>query len=146
MAIVSYAYYTATYMGEAIAETDYPRIEARAERAIKQITHGRVTESNYSTLPQWQQEAATEAICAQIEYYAITGEDVSVNGNTGGNGWSIGEMRMNGTVTTAAKNTGAHTMICAAAIAALEQSGLMNPQVETSGDPAIIPWGWYVGN
>lgn len=144
MAIVTYEYYTTVYAGEPIADTDFPRIVTRAERAIKHVTHGRVTESKFGALPAFQQEAAQEAICAQCEYYAVMGEDVAINGDTGGNGWAIGEMRINGTSTASSKATGASTMICAAAIAALEQSGLLNPQVETIGEPAVIPWGWYI--
>ena len=143
MAIVTYTYYTTEYAGEAIADTDFPRYVARAERAIKHITHGRVTAARFATLPAYQQEAAKEAICAQCEYYAIMGEDVAVNGDTGGNGWSIGEMHLNGSASSANKSTGAKTMICAASIAALEQTGLLNPQVETVGEPSVIPWRWY---
>jgi hypothetical protein len=69
------------------------------------------------------------------------GTDVSVNGDTGGNGWAIGEMRINGTSTVSSKATGASTLVCAAAIAALEQTGLMNPQVPTAGEPPVVPWG-----
>ena len=64
MAIVNYAYYTQTYMGEAVAETDFPRLEARAERLISQITHGRA--ANYAALPVVMQEAVKTGICAQI--------------------------------------------------------------------------------
>lgn len=141
MSIACYEYYIATYMGEAVDEKDFPRMAAKAERVIKQITHGRA--ANYAALPSFQQEALREAVCAQIEYYALMGTDVSVNGDSGGNGWSIGEMHLNGSASSANKSTGAKTMICAAAIAALEQTGLLNPQVATVGEPAVIPWGWY---
>ena len=141
MAIVTYQYYTTTYMGETIAETDFPRANAKAERLITQITHGRA--ANYAALPAVYQAAIRDAICAQIEYYAIMGSDVSVNGDTGGNGWSIGEMRINGAYASAAnKATGASTLVCAAAISALEQTGLMNPQVPTIGEPPLVPWPW----
>lgn len=141
MSIVCYEYYIATYMGEAVDEKDFPRMAAKAGRVINQITHGRA--ANFAALPSFQQEALREAVCAQIEYYALMGTDVSVNGDTGGNGWSIGEMHLNGSASSANKSTGAKTMICAAAIAALEQTGLLNPQVATVGEPAVIPWGWY---
>jgi hypothetical protein len=142
MSIVCYEYYIATYMGETVDEKDFPRMEAKAERLIKQITHGRA--ANIAALPAFQQEAIKEAICAQVEYYALMGTDVSVNGDSGGNGWSIGEMHINGTSTASSKATGASTMVCAAAIAALEQSGLMNPQVPTLGEPPLNPWGWLL--
>lgn len=142
MAIVTYSYYTDTYMGEPIAEADFPRAEAKAERLITQITHGRA--ADYAALPAFQQSAVKEAICAQIEYYALMGTDVSVNGDTGGGGWSIGSLRINGSGEASSKATGAGTMIGAATIAALEQTGLLNPQVETAGGPPRVPypWGW----
>jgi hypothetical protein len=141
MSIACYEYYIATYMGEAVDEKDFPRMAAKAERAINQITHGRA--AHFAALPSFQQEALKEAVCAQIEYYVLMGTDVSVNGDTGGNGWAIGEMRINGTSTASSKETGASTMICAAAIAALEQTGLLNPQVPTAGEPFVSPWGWF---
>lgn len=145
MAIVTYQYYTDTYMGETIAQTDFPRIEARAERAIAKLTHGRATEANFAALYPFQQAAVQEAICAQCEYYALYGTEISVNGDTGSAGWSIGEMRINGRSSSASggKENIAATMICAGAIAALEQTGLLNPQVDTRGEPFVTPWGWY---
>lgn len=143
MAIVCYAYYTATYMGETVAEKEFPRMSAKAERLINQITHGRA--ANYAALPAFQQQALKDAICAQIEYYAIMGTDVSINGDAGGNGWTIGDMHINGSASSSSKTaTGASTMVCAAAIAALEQTGLLNPQVATVGEPCLNPWGWLL--
>lgn len=143
MAIVTYSYYTTVYLGETIAADDFPKIEARAERAIIQLTHGRA--ANFAALHPFQQEAIQTAICAQCEYYALYGEEIGVNGDTGTSGWSIGEMRINGRSSSAAANKEniAATMICSGAIAALEQTGLLNPQVETHGNPVITPWGWY---
>jgi hypothetical protein len=139
MAIVTYEYYTGTYMGETIAEIDFPKYEAKAERLIKQITHGRA--DNYDALPAFQQTAIQEAICGQIEYYELMGLDVSIAGEMS-SGWTVGKVRVDGG--NAAKATGAMTMVSPAAIAALEQTGLLNPQVVTIGEPARVPypWGW----
>lgn len=142
MAIVDYTYYTDTYLGEPIASDDFPRAEAKAERLITQITHGRA--ANYAALPDFQQEAIKTAICAQIEYYAMMGTDVSVNGDTtGGNGWTVGKVHVGGRASSAAaaNNKQGASMVCAAAIAALEQTGLMNPQVPCVG-PVLSPWPW----
>lgn len=139
MAIVTFEYYKDTYLGEPIAESDFPRAEAKAERLVNQITHGRA--ANFAALPAFQQSAVKEAICAQVEYYALMGTDVSVNGDTGGNGWSIGAMRINGGAASG-NATGAGTMIGAATIAALEQTGLLNPQVPTLGEPPRVPYPW----
>lgn len=139
MAIVDYTYYTDTYLGEPIAESDFPRAEAKAERVITQITHGRA--ANYAALPLFQRQAIRDAICAQIEYYALMGTDVSINGELAG-GWTVGKVRVdNG---ARAKASAGASMVGAATIAALEQSGLLNPQVETFGDPPVSPWlGWW---
>lgn len=139
MAIVTYEYYTQTYMGETIAETDFPQFEAKAERLVTQITHGRA--SNYDALPAFQQKAIQEAICGQIEYYALNGVDISIAGETS-SGWTVGKVRVDGG--NAGKTTGAVSMVSPSAIAALEQTGLLNPQVTTIGEPpqAGYPWGW----
>ena len=135
--IVCIDYYSNTYFGEPIAPSEFQRASAKAERAVTQITHGRA--AAYASLPDFQQAAIRDAICAQIEYYAINGTDVSINGENGCNGWTVGKVHVNGSAgNTAARSAGA-SMICAAAVATLEQSGLMNPQVETVGAP-FAPW------
>ena len=137
MAVVTYTYYTTTYLGETIAETEFPRAEAKAERIISQITHGR--SAAFADLPEFQQQAVRDAICAQIEYYAMNGTDISVSGETSG-GWSVGKVR----VDAGGSKTGAASMVCASAVAALELTGLLNPQVPTAGEPpkTPYPWGW----
>lgn len=139
MAIVTYEYYTGTFLGEAVAESVFPQMEAKAERLVNQITHGRA--ANYAALPAFQQQAIQTAICAQIEYYSLVGVDVSVNGETA-SGWTVGKVRVDaGSKATA---SGAASMVGAATIAALEQTGLLNPQVPTLGEPPRVPypWGW----
>lgn len=143
MAIVSYNYYTTTYLGETIAETDFPRAEARAERVIAQITHGRATEASFAALPLFQQNAVKEAICAQVEYYALFGVEVSISGKTA-DGWTVGKVSVNGNGNGSKNATGASTMVCPSAIAALELTGLLDPSVPTLGDPPIAPW-WLAG-
>lgn len=140
--IVDYSYYSTVYLGEPIAESEFPRAEAKAERAITQITHGRA--AYYAVLPDFQRAAIRDAICAQVEYYALNGTDVSINGENGGNGWTVGKVHVNGNQSGKAARSAAASMICAAAVAALEQTGLMNPQVETVGEPPRVPypWGW----
>lgn len=141
MAIVTYSYYTDTYLGETIAEADFPRAEARAERAIAQITHGRATEATFAALPAFQQNAVREAICAQVEYYALFGVEVSIAGKTA-DGWTVGKVRVDGGASGKA-STGARSMICPSAIAALEQTGLLDPAVpvmdQTQGAPFWLP-------
>lgn len=141
MAIVTYDFYTTTFLGETIAAEDFPRAEMRAERIVAQITHGRATEATFAALPAFQQEAVKDAICSQIEYYALNGIDVSIAGETS-SGWTVGKVSVSGSNKACA--TGAASMVSPSAIAALEQTGLMNPQVPTIGDPPILPWPWGV--
>lgn len=142
MAIVTYNYYTSTYLGETIAQEDFPQAEAKAERLIAQLTHGRATEETFAALPSFQQQAVKDAICAQVEYYVMYGVEVSIAGKTAG-GFTVGKVRVD-SGSGAATKTGASTMVCPGAIAALEQTGLLNPQVPTLGDPPIAPW-WLAG-
>ena len=141
MAIVDYAYYSGTFLGETIAQTDFPRAEMRAERIIAQITHGRATEANFAALPAFIQSAVKDAICSQIEYYALNGIDVSISGEVS-SGWTVGKVRVDGNSKACA--TGAASMVSASAIAALELTGLLNPQVPTLGEPPAAPW-WLGG-
>lgn len=141
MSIVTYSYYANTFLGEPIDQTDFPRTEARAERAIAQITHGRATAATFDALPAFQQEAVQTAICYQVEYYVMNGVDISINGETSA-GWTVGKVSISGG--NANKATGGASMVCAAAYAALEQTGLLDPSVPVFGMPPQVPawWRW----
>lgn len=139
MAIVSYEYYANTYCGEAIAECSFPQYANRATRQIINLTHGRA--ANFAALPAFQQTAILNAICAQIEYLFLEGMEITVNGSSTG-GWTVGKVRVDKGGSSSAKVTGAPTMICAGAIAELEQTGLLNPQVPTLGEPILLPYPW----
>lgn len=136
MAIVSYDFYRDTFLGEPIASDDFPRAEIRAERIIAQITHGRATEATFPALPAFQQNAVKEAICTQIEYYAMNGTDISINGETS-SGWTTGKVTVHASSKASAKP--GVSMLCAAAMAALEQTGLLDPAVPVMGMPPAAP-------
>ena len=139
MAIVTYEYYAQTYCGETIAECEFPQYANRATRQIVHLTHGRA--ANYAALPEFQQTAIKNAICAQIEYLFLEGTQITVNGSSAG-GWTVGKVRVD--KGGSGNATGATTMICAGAIAELELTGLLNPQVPTLGDPVLLPYPWGV--
>lgn len=131
MAIVSYEYYTTSYMGEPLSESDFPRYDLRAESVIQNITKGATKQ--FANMPEEIQEAVQNAICAQIEYFNLYGIDVAVSGRTGG-GFTVGKVSVqNG----AQVKTGASSMVCPAALAYLEQTGLLNPQVPTFDKPFL---------
>lgn len=136
MGLVDYEYYNATYMGETVDGAEFPRMEKKAERLIDQITHGRA--ANAAGLPAVLQTAIKDAICAQIEYYGLNGLDVAVAGETAAD-WSVGKVRVNSG--SRASATGSASMVCPAAIAALEQTGLLDPSVPAVDFPAV--WGVF---
>lgn len=140
MAIVTSEYYSSTYYGEPVATTEWNRFDARAEQHISQITYGRAAEANFAALPTWQQDAVKTAICAQIEYYVLYGIDLASAGRQSA-GFTVGKVRVDG---SSSIPVGAHSVTSPAAFFALEQTGLLNPQVATVSEPAVLPcsWGW----
>lgn len=131
MAIVSYEFYTNTYMGEPLSESDFPRYDARAELIIRNITKGAT--DNFDKMTSGTKEAVQNAICAQIEYFGLYGLDISVTGKTGG-GFTVGKVSVQSGNQV---KTGASSIVCPAAIAYLEQTGLLNPAVATFDKPFL---------
>lgn len=131
MALVSSDYYHNTFMGLEVASTSFNQYNAFAQRAVFAACMGRVTESNFPSLPPFQQEAVLNAICAQISSYEIIGLDsaITADANTG---FTVGKVTVHGAVSASA--SGHASMLCALALATLEQSGLLNPQVDSYSD------------
>ena len=129
--LVSYDFYTDTYYGEPVTADDFPRFEARAEDAILIMIHRTADEA--AALPAAVLLAVQKAICAQIDYLFEYGMSVSVYGKEAGGGFTVGKVSVNNGSATAA--AGARSMIVPAAMAYLEQTGLLNPQVGTMPEP-----------
>lgn len=124
MAIVTYQYYTNTFLGETVAETDFLRYEKRAEDIIKVITRG----ADYTALPADQQDAYKAAICYQIDYYSEVGLNVAVTGSAA-NSYTLGRVR----VENGSAHKGTKSMVCPAAISILELSGLLYRGIPVKG-------------
>lgn len=136
-AIVTYQYYTNTYLGEPIAQTAFPRYEARAEDLIYSITRG----AAYDTLPAAFQELYKKAICAQVEYFVLNGISVATEGNSGGPSYTLGKISVgSGAAGSGKTNSAGVTMIAPSVRALLEQTGLLSRHVDTIGD--LGGW-WY---
>lgn len=137
-ALVDYDFYTNTYMGEPVTAEDFPRYEARAEDAILIVINKTVDEA--ALLPDAVLSAVKKAICAQIDYFYEYGIGVSVYGIEAGGGFTVGKVSVNnGSATGAA---GVRSMIAPAVYAYLEQTGLLNPQVDTGAEPWPATRGW----
>lgn len=129
MAAVDYEYYTSTYIGDpSVTEADFLRMEARAEDLVNQLIR-------YQTVPTMWQTAYQNAICAQVDYYAIYGIDLAAGG-IASTGFTVGKV----SVSDNQAMSGAASMVAPAARAYLEQTGLMKPSVPAAGWPR--PWLW----
>ena len=124
MAAVSYEFFKATYVGDpSVTETDFPRLEARAEDAVNALIRFRAVPA------QWEKQYQ-KAICAQIDYYAIYGIEAASAGLME-NSFTVGKVSVTGG--GASVRSGGASMISPQAVAYLEQTGLLNPTVPVSG-------------
>jgi hypothetical protein len=131
-AIVDYAYYAGTYMGKEANETSFPALYAHASRVIGAMTRWQVTEENFATFPAFVQTLYKLALCAQVDTLAINGME-SLN-TIGGVGFSVGKVRVDGYAS--ARTGGAMSAsVSPAAVAYLEQTGLLYPAVPVVGVP-----------
>ena len=135
--IVSYEYYKDTYLGEAIAEESFPRLELRSEDFVLGLINK--TADEVASFPDVTQTAIKKAICAQIEYLYEYGTGIAVEGKEAGGGFTVGKVSVNNGGSMVA--AGSRSMICAAVYAYLERTGLLNPAVDTAHEPWL--WGWF---
>ena len=135
--IVTEEYYNETYIGEAVDTAAFPRFNKRAEDLVNHITHGRI--KDFETFSADLQEAVQNAICAQIEFYALNGIEVSIIGDST-QGFTVGKVNIQKGNTKAL--TAAQSMIAPMCFSYLECTGLLNPQVETGAEPWPATRGW----
>ena len=111
-------------MGDpSVTETDFPRLEARAEDAVNALIRFRAVPAQFESLYQ-------KAICAQIDYFAIYGIEAASAGLME-NRFTVGKVSVTGG--GASTRSGGASMISTQAVAYLEQTGLMNPSVPVPG-------------
>ena len=121
---VGFQFYSTVYMGNEVEQASFPALCARATDIIGAVTHWAGSEA-LSELPPLYQILYKKAICAQVDFLAINGTD-SIN-EAGNGGFTVGKVTVHG---KAAANGGKmQENISPMAIAYLEQTGLMNPQV-----------------
>lgn len=138
--IVTEEYYTQVYMGEAVEMAAFPRFEKRAEELVNVITKGKL--KGFDSLHPDIQENVKNAICAQIEYYSMTGIETSIIGADTSQGFTVGKVTIQKSSGAGAKAlTAAQSMTAPMCIAYLEATGLLNPQVATFDFPRIYGGG-----
>ena len=127
MGVVDFTFYSTVYGGTDADQTSFPALCARASDVVGALTHW-VDENKVVTLPAPVPTLYKKAICAQIDFLAINGID-SLN-ETATGGFTVGKVTVQG---KAANQCGGKMSenISPMAVAYLEQTGLMNPQVPT---------------
>lgn len=140
MGLVSYDFYTTVYIGEPVAQTDFPRYEARAEDMILGLV--KRAAADILLMPADIQTAVKKAICAQVDYFVEYGIGISVYGKEAGGGFTVGKVSVNnGSASGAA--SGSRSMIAPGVYMYLEQTGLINPSVMTAWEPWPATRGWF---
>ena len=134
-AIVDYEFYATVYMGNEADQASFPALCARASDVVGAMTRW----ADVSHLPKWIQTLVKKAVCDRVDYFAVNGLD-SIAGSDG-QGFTVGKVSVSGSTDTGMK--GRMTMHISPMVTAyLEQTGLLNPQVETAPDMPLIGW-WY---
>lgn len=141
MGLVSYEYYNQTYIGEPVSEDEFPRYEKRAEMLV--LSAIKRSADQAAALPAAVLTAVQDAICAQIDYLYEYGPGVASYGKEAGGGFRVGEVSVTGGSSSGATASGARSMIAPAVWVYLEQTGLLNPQVDTAPEPWPALRGWF---
>jgi hypothetical protein len=128
MGVVTFEFYSNVYGGTDADEASFPALCARASDIIGAVTHWVVDEEKILTLYPLHQTLYKKAICAQIDFFALNDTD-SVN-ETASGGFTVGKVTIHGKTGTSGGGRMSES-ISPLAIAYLEQTGLMNPQVPT---------------
>lgn len=126
MGVVDWTFYSTVYGGTDATSQTFPALCARACDVIGAVTHW-VDEETIATLPAFIQTLYKKAICAQIDFLSINGID-SLN-ETATGGFTVGKVTVHGKANASGGKL--QESISPMAIAYLEQTGLMNPQVPT---------------
>ena len=125
-AIVDFPYYRDTYMGTEADSTSFPALYAHASRVIGAMSQWKVTEDNFSTFPVFVQTLYKLALCSQVDFLAVNGvESLSAGASVG---FSVGKVRVDGS-SKATTGGAMSASVSPAAVAYLEQTGLLNPAV-----------------
>ena len=139
--MVTEDYYNSTFYGEPVATADFARYEARAAAIINSITRNGyqsrldwLTSKGYLTVAAALTTAYKNAICAQIEYFALYGINIASAGRQSA-GFTVGKVSVSD---GGRLPLGKASTVCPSAISELEQTGLLNPQVDTY-DPVRAP-------
>ena len=125
-----FAYYHDEFYGFPVSELKFPQLLAWAARAVANATRHSVSEDNFFLLPDTVRAAYVNGICYQISYYAEDGLTTAIEGNSD-KSFTVGKVSVQRGSSGSASSRAGSGLLCPAAVAELEQSGLLAPQVDT---------------
>lgn len=140
MGLVSYSYYKDSYLGEPVSSDDFPRYEKRAEMLVLSVI--KRSANQVASLPEATRDLVEDAICVQIDYLYEYGIGVASYGMEAGGGFTVGKVSVNNGASAKA-TSGSQSMIAPGVWVYLEQTGLLNPQVDTAPEPWPALRGWF---
>jgi hypothetical protein len=116
---IDYQFYTNTYLGEPINESDFVRYETRAAEAVDSMTRYVVAQKGLVAFDDFTQQQFKKAVAAQAEFYTLEGIEVATQGVSQAS-FTVGKVSVEGSTPN-----GANTLICAKACQLLEPTGLL---------------------
>ena len=122
--LVTYNWFTGTYLGLGVTEEDWPRLELRAEEAIDALTRGAL--GQFDTMDSDVQELVMKAISAQVEYYGAYSTEVGFKAED--EGFTVGKVSVSGS-SDSGDGFGSKKFYSPRAISFLERAGLLGRQV-----------------
>ena len=99
--LVTYSFYTDTYLGVGVSSEDFPRIEMRAEEAIDNLTRGAL--EHFDTMPENVKMLVQKAISAQIEYFGAYSTEIGFKAED--EGFTVGKVTVAGSSGTTSART-----------------------------------------
>jgi hypothetical protein len=132
MAYIDYTFYNDVYRGVPISDADtFSRLAERASNVIDRLTNYQI--GDISQRPDWMQTLIKKAVAAQVEYFALVGEQV-IHGDTGMGDVHIGNFSY---------SSGTQSAISPAVIDYLRTTGLLYRGITVRD---VNPIGWlYTG-
>lgn len=119
--IVSWDYFSQTYLGQGVSAEDFPRLNLRSQDLIDAYTRGQL--SGFENFDESTQTYVKKAICAQIEYYNLYTTEVGFAEED--KGFTVGKVSVGG----GSSDSQSKNYISPIAKSYLELAGLMGRQV-----------------
>lgn len=142
MAYITYDQYVDLYGAPPLDEAEFRVYAGLASDLVDNISQYRIAQGGgFSALPPWLQEQVQKATAAQVFYFTQVGLDTVLTGQTG-QSFTVGKVSVSGGALAGSGVRAGALMISPMALAALEQTPLMERGVHVCSDRFLGPfWG-----